>query len=440
MTLTSTDNTNAASSEGVQELPTGSLPIETTRNAKRGGIEDFASGGFFRKQLSSRLDQIQLGQLKVSDAHGTYRFGTSGLAGEIIVHDERFYRRTAIGGSLAAAESYLEGDWDSPDLVSALRVLASNAEALQAVDRGVPQLLRPLRAMANWLIRNSRRGSRRNIASHYDLSNEFFALMLDPTMTYSSGIFPSVEASMEQASAEKYDRICRKLQLKPQNHLLEIGTGWGGFTEHAVTNYGCQVTTTTISQQQHDYAAARFARLGLGRKVNLLMEDYRDLRGSYDRLVSIEMVEAVGQQYLPAYFAKCSSLLKPTGAMMLQAITIPDNRYDQYRKSVDFIQRYVFPGGFLPSPSAITDCLRKGTDFSVNHVEDFGTHYARTLSAWWDKLWSQLEQARKLGFDERFFRLWQYYLSYCEAGFMERQIGVSQWLFTKPRCEFELEI
>lgn len=381
-----------------------------------------------------KLSGIQRGRLTIRDRHGAVALGESEpeLRGEITVKRDRFYRRVAIGGALAAADSYLDGDWDSPDLTAALRVLARSREAAGAVERGAPRLLRPLRAAFNALRRNTRRGSRRNIAQHYDLSNDFYALMLDPTMTYSSGYFPESDASLEEASVEKYDRICRRLRLTHADHILEIGTGWGGFAQHAAQHYGCRVTTTTISRAQHAHAAERFAAAGLDSRIELLLEDYRDLSGPYDKLVSIEMIEAVGERYLPGYFEQCSRLLKPAGAMLLQAITIPDCRYDAYRGGVDFIQKHVFPGGFLPSPAAITDCLRRRTDFRLAFLEDFSPHYARTLAAWRGNVWGRLDEARALGFDDRFLRLWGYYLAYCEAGFLEQQVGVSQWLLTKP--------
>ena len=231
--------------------------------------------------------------------------------------------------------------------------------------------------------------------------------------------------------------MCRKLQLRPSDHVLEIGSGWGGFAEHAVTNYGCQVTTTTISSEQHSYAERRFRESGIQDRVTLLNRDYRDLTGKFDKLVSIEMIEAVGEKFLPGYFAKCSELLKPDGMMCLQAITIPDHRYDQYRKSVDFIQKYIFPGGFLPSMTAMANCVGKGTDFRFFHVEDFGPHYAETLARWRRNFWREIEQVKALGFDQRFIRTWQYYLCYCEAGFRERQIGVSQIMLTKPASRAE---
>ncbi len=389
------------------------------------------------------------GRLTLVDGSGAYEFGETGttsgssrpasdpansLAATLQVHHRRFYRQVALGGGLGAAESYLRGDWDAPDLTKTMRLLARNMDVLEEMEHGAARLLRPLRTAANWLRRNTRSGSKRNIAAHYDLSNDFFKLLLDPTMTYSSGVFPHEAATLEEASIEKYDRICRKLQLTPQDHVLEIGTGWGGFTEHAVKNYGCRVTTTTISDEQHDYAARRFRESGVTERVTLLKDDYRDLQGQFDRVVSIEMIEAVGEAFLPSYFAKCSDLLNPQGIMCLQAITIPDHRYDAYRKSVDFIQRYIFPGGFLPSIGAIATCLGQVTDFRLFHSEDFGPHYATTLAHWRRNFWEQISKVKSLGFDERFIRTWHYYLCYCEAGFHERQIGVSQLVLTKPGC------
>ena len=360
--------------------------------------------------------------------------GDVDLTGSITVLDPRFYPHVVLGGSLGAAEAYLRGYWDSINLTAAMRVFVRNAGVLGAMEKGVPLLLRPLRSLANGLRNNSLAGSKRNIAAHYDLSNEFFSLMLDPTMTYSSGIFETPDSTLEEASIEKYDRICRQLRLSPDDHVLEIGTGWGGFAEHAAVNYGCRVTTTTISEQQHAYSKKRFETASIDGRVTLLKEDYRDLRGQYNKLVSIEMIEAVGEKYLPRFFSKCSELLSPDGAMMLQAITIPDYRYDMYRRSVDFIQRYIFPGGFLPSFGKIADCLRRESDLTLRGSEDFGLHYARTLAHWRRSFWGNIERVRLLGFDERFARMWNYYLSSCEALFRERKIGVSQLLFTKPGC------
>ncbi len=411
-------------------------PILSARsNARRGGQ-------LFRNLVFNRMSKLQAGQLTINDSFGENSFGLSPSLGDsasIHVHRSQFYRRIALGGSLGAAESYIRGEWDSPNLIDAMRLLARNMQVLAGVERGGAKLLRPLRVAANWLRRNTRRGSRRNISTHYDLSNAFFALMLDPTMTYSSGFFNGPESTLEEASIEKYDRICRKLQLSPNDHVLEIGTGWGGFAEHAATHYGCKITTTTISKEQHAYAAARLKRAGLNAQVTLLNDDYRDLRGSFTKLVSIEMVEAVGQRYLPEYFAKCSQLLGPDGAMCLQAIVIPDHRYDRYRRSVDFIQHYIFPGGFLPSMGAIANCIGRGTDFRFVHMEDFGAHYATTLSKWRERFWENINAVRALGFDENFVRMWHYYLCYCEAGFQQRQVGVTQLLLAKPMCQLTLD-
>ena len=384
-----------------------------------------------------QLNGIQRGQVTLIDRSGSYVFGrreTNDLSATIRVYDRRFYRDLVLRGNLGAAEAYLHGYWDAPDLTTAMRLMVRNASVLSGFERGFSQLLKPLRAMANRLRVNSRSGSRRNIAAHYDLSNEFFALMLDSTMTYSSGIFPHDEATLQEASVEKYDRLCRQLRVSSQDHLLEIGTGWGGFAEHAASKYGCRVTTTTISQSQFDYAAARFRAAGLEDKITLLKQDYRDLSGKFDKLVSIEMIEAVGERYLQTFFSKCCELLKPQGVMALQAITIPDYRYDEYRGSVDYIQRYIFPGGFLPSISAISDCIRRATDFSLAHYVDFGTHYAKTLHHWRENLENKLSTVEQLGFDQRFLRTWNYYLCYCEAGFLERKIGVAQCVFNRSEC------
>ncbi len=373
----------------------------------------------------------------VVDAEGEHRCGEGEMSAEIRVENPRAYRKLLFGGSLAAAESYIDGWWTCSDLVGLMRILAHNADVLLVMERGFVRLLKPFLSAWHWLRRNTRTGSRKNIAAHYDLSNDFFALFLDPTMTYSCGIFHSPADTMEQASLAKYDRICRKLQLSPRDHVVEIGTGWGGFAIHAAKQYGCRVTTTTISERQHEYACRRVAEEGLSDRVQLLRRDYRDLDGQYDKLVSIEMIEAVGHGFLDTYFRKCSRLLKDDGMMALQAITIPDHHFDRYRGTVDFIQRFIFPGSALPSHSAIGMSLRRATDFRLFHSEDIGPHYARTLCRWRERFWENIDAVRELGFDERFIRMWHYYLCYCEGGFTERYIGVSQLLLTKPGCRRE---
>ncbi|MBB74930.1 MAG: SAM-dependent methyltransferase [Planctomycetaceae bacterium] len=359
---------------------------------------------------------------------------SSGSQNEIRIHDAQFYQRLLLGGSLGAAESYLRGEWSSTNLLATMRLLVQKWQQLESLDRESGQLQRPLRWAIRWLHRNNLAGSRRNIAAHYDLSNQFFSLMLDPTMTYSAGVFADPTGSMEAASLAKYKRICEQIQLTSQDRLLEIGSGWGGFAIYAARHYGCQVTTATISEAQYEFAQARIAEAGLQGQIDLLLCDYRRLSGQYDKLVSIEMIEAVGKRYLPHYFRTCSQLLAQHGTMMLQAIVIPDMRYRSYCRSVDFIQRYIFPGGFLPSFSAIGQALRDETDLRLVQCDDFGLHYAETLSRWRAKFWKNIEQVRALGFDDRFIRMWDYYLCYCEAGFRERQVGVSQILFEKPGC------
>lgn len=387
-----------------------------------------------RQLLLARLKQLQVGRLEFVDAAGRHVFEgerETSRPVQLTVTDPRAYRMIALGGSLGAAEAYLRGYWEADDLLAALRLFVQNASVLSSLDRGPARFIQPARSLWRWLRRNTRSGSRRNIAAHYDLSNDFFALMLDPTMTYSSGIFEDAGTSLEQASRGKYDRMCRLLQLSSRDHVLEIGTGWGGFAIYAASQYGCRVTTTTISEQQYREAQQRVTAAGLQHRVELKQIDYRDLQGTYDKLVSIEMIEAVGEAMLPTYFQQCSRLLKPSGLFALQAITMPDNRYDAYRRSIDFINRYIFPGGFLPSWSAMFDAVRQHTDFQLVQQADFAEHYAHTLALWRQNFWSHIAEVRHLGFDERFVRMWDYYLCYCQAGFLERQIGLSQALFAK---------
>jgi len=295
----------------------------------------------------------------------------------------------------------------------------------------------PLHKAFHFLHRNSLSGSRKNIGAHYDLGNDMFEQFLDPTMMYSSGIFEHQAMTMEQASIAKLDRICQKLQLDENDHLLEIGTGWGGFAIYAAKNYGCKVTTTTISQQQFDYAEQRIKDEGLEDRITLLCEDYRNLSGQYDKLVSIEMIEAVGHAYYKNYFQHCSNLLKPEGMMLLQSITIADQRYQAASKEVDFIQRYIFPGGSLPSVNVIAKNVSDHTDMRFYHLEDIGAHYATTLANWRERFFSNIETIHKLGYSETFVRMWDFYLCYCEGGFRENSIGTIQLLLTKPLCRRE---
>ncbi|MEQ8788841.1 MAG: cyclopropane-fatty-acyl-phospholipid synthase family protein [Pirellulaceae bacterium] len=386
-----------------------------------------------RRMVHRQLEQLEHGRLLIVEDDKTTRFGRRGsLTATIRVHDPRFYRRLVTDGWRDACEAYVDGDCSSPDLPAVVRVMARNRPLLASMAGRASRLLRAAHLANHWLRRNSRSGSRRNISAHYDLGNDFFALFLDRTMTYSCGVFERPGSTLEEASLAKYERVCRKLQLRKSDHVLEVGGGWGGFAVYAAENVGCRVTTTTISQEQFDFARQRVEQAGLGDRVDILQKDYRDLEGQYDKLVSIEMIEAVGHAYLDTYFAACCRLLKPDGMMLLQGITIPDDRFARYLHDVDFIKRHVFPGGDLPSLSSIAGSLHRATDFRALHVEDLTPHYARTLACWRDRFWRRIGEVRRLGFDERFVRLWDLYLAYCEGGFEERQIGVAQYLLARP--------
>ena len=354
------------------------------------------------------------------------------LRTHIDILDPQFWADAAFGGSIGAGESYIQGHWRCDDLTSLVRIMVANRDVLNDMEGGLATVSAPVRKVLHWLNRNSKEGSKRNIAAHYDLGNDLFRLFLDDTMAYSCGIFERPIATMYEASIAKFDAACRALKLTASDHLLEIGTGWGGLAIYAARNYGCKVTTTTISQAQYELARERVAAAGLSDRIELLLSDYRDLGGRYDKLVSIEMIEAVGHAYLPTYLAKCSDLLKPRGAMLLQAITIQDQIYESALRSVDFIQRYVFPGSFIPSITAIAQSLTNATDMKISRLEDIGPHYATTLRHWRETFFVNIERVRALGYSEEFTRLWEFYLCYCEGGFRERQLGTVQMLLTKP--------
>ena len=387
-----------------------------------------------RNLVLKALSAVRQGRIILVDCDQRREFGDpdARLSATVRVTHPDFYRRVAFGGTIAAGEAYIDGLWNCSDLTSLIRVMVRNQEAQQKLEGSLARIAGPLRRLLHRLNDNTRSGSRKNIAAHYDLGNDFYRLFLDPTMAYSCGIFERADSSLEDASAAKFDRICRKLGLAPGMQVLEIGTGWGGFAIHAAKQYGCHVTTTTISRQQHDYSAERIAAEGLGNQITLLQLDYRDLTGRFDRLVSIEMIEAVGHRHLPTYFRTCAERLKPDGAAMIQAITMPDHLYDRYLDAPDFINRYIFPGSCCPSLYAISDAVARSTDLRLNNLEDLSPHYARTLLEWRNAFHAKLEQVRGMGFDERFIRMWEFYLCYCEGGFAERFTGVIQLLFSKP--------
>lgn len=391
-----------------------------------------------RSIVLGRLRRLQNDRLVLVDDRARHEFGdigaNDGLQAEITVSDPRFYACIVAGGSIGAAEAYMLEYWTCDDLTKVVRILLRNREILDDMERGIARIATPFRKFLHWINRNTMAGSRRNIASHYDLGNDFFRLWLDETLMYSSAVFERPEMSLAEASLAKLDRICRKLELSPSDHVLEIGTGWGGFAVHAAKNYGCRVTTTTISREQYEYARARVDAEGLSDRIALLLDDYRNLDGCYDKLVSIEMIEAVGHEFLDVYFAACSDLLKPDGMMILQAITIQDQRYKLALKTVDFVKRYIFPGGFIPSVTAILQSITKSSDMRIFHLEDIGEHYAKTLNAWRTAFHTNLGRIRSMGYSAEFLRMWNFYYCYCEGAFLERAISNAQILLVKPGC------
>jgi cyclopropane-fatty-acyl-phospholipid synthase len=390
-----------------------------------------------RALLLSQLRKLQHGRLHLIDHDRRDTFGAVTASGPfdvtIRVLDARFYADAVFAGTTGAGEAYMRGYWHCDNLTALVRLMVVNRDCMNDVDSGWSRVSEPLFKMAHWLNRNTSRGARRNIAQHYDLGNEFFGLFLDETMAYSCGIFASPAATLRDASIAKFDAVCSKLALRPGTRVLEIGTGWGGLAIHAARNYGCHVTTTTISKEQYLLAREKVSELGLGGSIDVLLEDYRNLTGQFDALMSIEMVEAVGHQYLDTYFRQCSRLLKADGAMLLQSITIRDQFYAAALKSVDFIKRFIFPGSFIPSVKALLDSVANCTDLKLFHMEDIGPHYARTLKIWRERLMAKQAEVRAQGFPDSFLRMWEYYLCYCEGGFEERQLGDVQMLLTKPR-------
>jgi cyclopropane-fatty-acyl-phospholipid synthase len=391
-----------------------------------------------KPRLAERLVRRQLtalehGLLAVDGETYGRRTARCDLAATVSVHDASFWADVAYGGSVGAGESYMAGHWSADDLVAALRILAANRDVMDGMDKGLAALSAPLRKALHWAARNTRSGSRRNIAAHYDLGNEFFALFLDPTMMYSSAVFDHPGTTLEQAQIAKLERICRRLELKPGERVLEIGTGWGAFALHAASRYRCHITTTTISEQQYALARERIDAAGLSERITLLKKDYRDLDGRYDKLVSIEMIEAVGHHYFGTFFAKCAALLAPHGRMLLQAITIEDRRYESARKGVDFIKRYIFPGCCIPSVTALLNAATRASDLRLVHLDDIGADYAFTLRHWRENLLGNIQAVQSLGYGEAFIRMWEFYLAYCEAGFAERALGDVHALFVRPR-------
>jgi cyclopropane-fatty-acyl-phospholipid synthase len=389
-----------------------------------------------RRTILKLLKKLAHGQLTLVDGGRHHHFGKMTdlcpLQALLTVRHPQLYSRILFGGSIGAAEAYMDGLWSADDLTTVMRILALNQNAFEEMEKGLARLATPLYKFYHYVRKNTLSGSRKNILAHYDLGNEFYSLFLDETMTYSCGIFEREDSTLKQASEAKYDRICRKLQLSAGDEVLEIGTGWGGFALHAAQNYGARVTTTTISEEQHQFARNRIESAGLQDQITLLKKDYRDLSGKFDKLVSIEMIEAVGHHFYNAFFDTCCRLLKDDGLMALQAITIKDQIFDRHKRSVDFIKRYIFPGSCIPSITAISNAVAKASDLQLVHLEDITPHYARTLGEWRRRFFGNIAKVRNLGFSETFVRMWEYYLCYCEGGFSERYINDVQMVFAKP--------
>ncbi|PLW69314.1 SAM-dependent methyltransferase [Pseudohalioglobus lutimaris] len=404
-----------------------------------GLLGNWRGEGFARSMVKRLLSRLTGGSLTLQDGEHTERYGdsaTDGIHAVVNVHDHQVFQHVLTGGVIGAGESYMLGHWSSPCLVDVIRLFSANMDTMRSMDARSSRLrqwfLKALHSFNN----NSLTGSRRNIGAHYDLGNEFFKLFLDPTMMYSSAVYPSAEASLEEASLHKLDLLCQQLELCAEDHLLEIGTGWGGMAIYAAQHYGCRVTTTTISREQYSYAKQRVAELGLENQVTVLCEDYRKLTGQYDKIVSIEMLEAVGHEYYGEYFRRGSELLRPGGKFAIQVITVQDQRYAQARDSVDFIKRYIFPGGCLPSVEVISRHVSRDSDMQLVNLRDITSDYARTLEEWRLRFLAALDTVREQGFDERFERMWEFYLCYCEGGFRERIISTVQLTLAKPGYRF----
>ncbi|MET1254861.1 class I SAM-dependent methyltransferase [Aliikangiella maris] len=423
--------------------------------AKKPAINsDFVSRQL-KQQILKKLRHIEFGQLTLTDGDETHFFigkqhrnnnvvdqpanKDEIIKADLEICDPQFYQFIAFGGSLGAGEAYINGFWRSKNLTRLIQLFALNQSVIDNVDGGLAHLSAPLKRLFHWLNKNTLSGSKKNIVAHYDLGNDFFKLFLDPSMMYSSGIFTHPDETMAQASHNKLQRIAQQLNLSAADHIVEIGTGWGGFAVFAAKNYGCKVTTTTISEEQYQYTRALIQSHGLTDKITLLKQDYRELTGQFDKLVSIEMIEAVGHHYFATFFEKCNQLLKPDGQMLIQAITILDQKFDRSKDTIDYIKRYVFPGSCIPSVQVMNQCIQSVTDMRVHQLFDIGLSYALTLQKWREQFFENIAQVKALGFDDSFIRLWEFYLCYCEGGFRERVISNVQLHAVKPLARPPLE-
>ena len=430
------------------------LPLDLdTRDDLHSATGQF-KGGFWRKQLLKRLDRLDQASVNLIELHenqiSARQIGSSddaALRASVVVSDQDFFKRILFGGTIGSAESYIDGQWACDDLTTLIRIMIRNLDRFKKLEKGVAWIKNAHHRLRHRSRRNSIDGSRKNIRDHYDLGNDFYQLFLDPTLSYSSGIFssllpfrPSENAMsvMESASLEKMNSVCRKLQLSPKDHVLEIGTGWGGLAIHMAKHFGCRVTTTTISREQYAKAIERVGSEGLSGQVEVLYQDYRELTGKFNKLVSIEMIEAVGHQYYDEFFSRCSELLTQDGAMLLQAITIGEQDFDYHKNHVDFIRKYVFPGGCLPSVAALSQSVGRVTNMRMLHQQDITPHYVKTLQHWRFEFMNKLDKVKSLGYDDAFIRLWHFYLCYCEAAFAERRVHNVHLIYGKPESDLDL--
>ena len=387
----------------------------------------------FRKLVLNKFNNMKHGYIHIKDTQKEYKIGNdkSDLRVNLEITSDEFYVLIGSGGLMGASEAYALGLWKVDDLVKLIQIMVRNKDLMDNIDSGLSSIIKPINKWIHYRRQNTLIGSKKNIVAHYDLSNEFYSLWLDKTMTYSCGIFKNNTTTMEEASIEKLDRICKKLNLSKDDSVLEIGTGWGSFAIHAAKNYGCKITTTTISDAQYNFAKNRIEEEGLKDKITLLNKDYRLLEGQYDKIASIEMIEAVGHKNVKTYFKKVSSLLKDNGLFAMQGITYNDQNFDVYKNSVDFINKYIFPGSCLISVSQVSEIIKKNTSMLFVDLEDITSHYATTLRIWRENFFKQLPKIKELGFSDSFINLWEFYFVYCEAGFIEKNIGDYQFVFSK---------
>ncbi|CAM3779444.1 MULTISPECIES: SAM-dependent methyltransferase [Pseudoalteromonas] len=389
----------------------------------------------YKKLVFGAFNSLKVGHITLVHGNEVVHFGDhqSKLKVQLTVHDALMYKAFALSGSVGAGESYILGHWDCDNLTALIEIFAINQAELDAFEKKFAFFSNLYFRLNHFKNKNSQHGSKKNIVAHYDLGNDLYSSFLSTEMLYSCAVYPTKEATLEQAQSYKLDLICQQVDLQQGDTVIEIGTGWGAFAIHAATHYGCHVTTTTISDEQHAYVAQKIAELGLADKITLLKQDYRLLEGRYDKLVSIEMIEAVGHEFLPGFFQKCNALLKDSGAMLIQAITIGDQRYQHYLKNSDFIQQYIFPGGCLPCIDEMNKQIKQQTDMVVHSIKDIGVHYARTLADWRTRFIASWPEIDKVKFDQRFYRLWLFYLAYCEGAFRTRATSTVHLVARKPR-------